>query len=171
MTRAELLDIIEAEHAGWLALLAAIGEDRMLLPGAVGPDWTVKDAIAHLTAWREWSCARLDAGLRRAEPTPPWPPALDEDAPGGVDQINAWFYERARDRPLAAVLRESEAAWSRMADLVRALPEADLRDEGRFAWLGGAPLSAIVDGSLEHLREHIGLLAVLGWRVARGGAT
>lgn len=170
MTKAELLATIEEEHAAWLALLAAIGEDRMLLPGAVGPDWTVKDAIAHLTAWREWSCARLDAGLRHAEPAPPWPTELDEDAPGGVDRINRWFYEAARDRPLAAVLRESEATWDRMAALTQALPHADLFDEGRFAWLGGAPLGAVVDGALGHLHEHVNLLAIQGWQAARGGA-
>jgi hypothetical protein len=170
ITKAELLETVQAEHAAWLALLDAIGEDRMLLPGAVGPEWTVKDAIAHLTAWREWSCARLDAGLRHTEPAPPWPLALDEDAPGGVDRINGWFYDAARDRPLATVLRESEAAWERMTDLVHALPEADLLDEGRFAWLGGAPLGAVVDGSLGHLHEHVNLLAIQGWQVARGGA-
>ncbi|HMA38394.1 MAG TPA: ClbS/DfsB family four-helix bundle protein [Chloroflexia bacterium] len=167
-TKAELLGILAAEHAAWRALLDAIGEDRMLLPGAAGPGWTVKDVTAHLTAWRERSCARLQAGLQHTAPAPPpWPAELDENAPGGVAQINAWFEQAARDRPLAAVLQESEAAWQQLADLVRALPEADLLEAGRFAWLGGAPLAAVLHASLAHLHEHIHMLAIQGWLAAR----
>ena len=165
-TKAEVLDIIAAEHRAWQELLEAIGEDRMGWPGAMGPDWTVKDVIAHLTAWRTRTNARLRAALDGTAPAPPpWPAELDEDAPGGVEQVNAWFYATNRDRPLAAVLRESEAAWQQMADLVRALPEADLREAGRFAWLGGAALGpALINGSLGHLHEHIQMLALQAWR-------
>jgi hypothetical protein len=170
-TKAQLLETIQAEHTAWLALLDAIGEDRMLLPGADGPEWTVKDVIAHLTAWRTRTVARLQAGLRHTEPAPPpWPAELDEDAPGGVDQINDWFYQAARERPLAAVLRESEATWQEMADLVRALPEADLLAADRFAWLDGAPLVEVLNGSFEHLHEHIHMLAIQAWQALRNRA-
>lgn len=170
-TKAELLETIQAEHSAWLALLDAIGEDRMGLPGAAGPEWTVKDAIAHLTAWRGRTVARLQAGLRHTDPAPPpWPAEFDEDGEGEVGQINDWFYQADRDRPLAEVLRESEDTWQQMADLVRALPEADLLAAGRFAWLGGAPLVAVLYGSLEHLHEHVHLLAIQAWRALPNSA-
>jgi hypothetical protein len=156
-TKAELLETIGAEHSAWQAFLAAIGEKRLLLPGAGGPEWTGKDVIAHLTAWRERTNARLQAGLRHTEPAPPpWPAEFDEEDEEGLQQINAWYYRANRDRPLAAVQRESEAAWQEMADLVRAMPEADLLDSHGFAWLDGAPLGpAVLNGSFEHLREHM----------------
>lgn len=168
-TKAQLLETTHAEHRAWMALLAAIGEDRMLLPGAAGPDWTVKDVIAHLTAWRGRSCARLHAGLHHTAPAPPpWPAEFDEDDPAGVEQINAWFDQANRDRPLGAVLRESEETWQQMADLVRALPEADLLDAHRFAWLGGAPLGpTVLNASFGHLHEHIHMLAIQAWRATR----
>ncbi|MGI8586441.1 MAG: ClbS/DfsB family four-helix bundle protein [Chloroflexia bacterium] len=168
-TKAQMLEIIQAEHAAWQALLAAIGEEHMMLRGAAGADWTVKDVVAHLTAWRGRSCAYLRAGLRQTEPAPPpWPAEFNEDDAAGVAQINNWFYEADRDQPLAAVLGESEAAWQEMADLVRALPEADLREADRFAWLGGAPLGpAVLDGSFEHMHEHIHMLAIQAWLAMR----
>jgi len=171
-TKAQLLATIQAEHAAWQALLAAIGEERMLLPGAAGPDWTVKDIIAHLTAWRGRTVARLQAGLQQTEPAPPpWPAEFDEDTPAGTDQINTWFYQASRDRPLAGVLGESEAAWQQMAELVRALPEADLLEAQRFAWLGGAPLGpAVLNGSFAHLHEHIHMLAIQAWQATRSKA-
>jgi hypothetical protein len=154
-TKAQLLETIEAEHTAWLALLDTIGADRMLLPGAAGPDWTFKDVVAHLTAWRRRTIDRLQAGLRHTDPAPPpWPAEFDEEDDAGLEQINAWFYNADRDRPLAAVLRESEAAWQQMADLVRAMPEEDLLDPQRFAWTDGVPLGpTVLNGSFEHLHE------------------
>jgi hypothetical protein len=164
-TKAELLQIIAAEHQAWQELLAAIGADRMMLLGAAGPDWTVKDVIAHLTAWRGRTIAHLRAGLAHADPAPPpWPDHLDEDAPGGVGRINTWFHDTDRPRPLADILRESEESWRQVADLVGAIPEADLCAAGRFAWMGGAPLGVgVLDPSFDHLHEHIHMLAVQAW--------
>ncbi|GAC1544139.1 MAG: hypothetical protein NVS2B7_18290 [Herpetosiphon sp.] len=165
MTKSKLLETVQGEHAACLALLDAIGEERMLLAGAAGPEWAVKDVIAHLTLWRARSCARLRAALRHTEPAPPpWPDAFNEDEERGVERINAWCFEANRQRPLAAVLQESEAAWKEIAELVGALPEADLLEAHRFAWLGDAPLGpAVLDASFEHLHEHVHMLAIQGW--------
>jgi hypothetical protein len=170
MTKAQMVAAIAAEHTAWQALLAAIGTERMEVPGAAEPDWTVKDVVAHLAAWRGLTCARLDAGRRHTEPAaPPWPADLEEDDAAGVDRINAWIYQTNRDRPLAAVLGESEAAWQEMADLVRATPEDDLLDTHGFTWLEGALLGpAVLNGSFEHLHEHMEVLQA--WLATLHGA-
>jgi len=46
-----LLERIERERGLWEDLVAEIGEDRMLQPGATG-DWSFKDVVAHLNGWR-----------------------------------------------------------------------------------------------------------------------
>ena len=165
----EMLQIIAAEHAAWQALLTAIGEDRMTLPGAAEPDWTVKDVIAHLTAWRRRSCDRLEAALHHAPlALPPWPADLDEDSPDGTDRINDWFLQAARRQSPAEVLAESEATWARLEALVRALPEAALQAPQPLAGVPDRPLGpAVLNGSLEHLHEHVGMLAIQGWRQGR----
>lgn len=144
------------------ALIAEAGPTRLDTPGAAG-DWTVKDVIAHLTAWRWWSVARLEAAVSGSAPTPPWPADLDEEREGDVDRINAHFHALDRDRPAAEVLRDSRATFDRLEAALLAVPEADLFMPGRYRWLGMYPAAAIVTSSAEHLYvDHLpGLRAAL----------
>ncbi len=101
-SKAQLLTDLQDEQAQWEALLGDIGEAHMTQPGVAGK-WSIKDIVAHLTAWRRRTVGRFQAALRH-EPTPPppWPPELPTD-----DEINAWMHASDRDRPLADVLAES----------------------------------------------------------------
>jgi hypothetical protein len=135
-SKAQLLADLKTEQASWEALLHDIGEEHMTQPVAPG-EWSIKDIIAHLTAWRRRTVGRFQAALRH-EPTPPppWPSHLQND-----DEINAWFYAADRDRPLADVLRESRDVFAQLADTLGAFPEAELLDPTRFPWLEGEPLT------------------------------
>jgi len=143
-------------------LIAEAGPTRLDLPGAMG-DWTIKDAIAHLTAWRWWSVARMEGAVRDEEPSPPWGRNLDEEREGDVDRINAQFYAATRDQPVAETLRDARATFDRLEAALLALPEQDLLAPGRYPWLGSYPAAAIVTGSAEHLFiDHApGIVAVL----------
>ena len=146
--KAELLAQIDEETAVWERLLAEVGEERMLLPGA-GDDWTFKDVMSHLIGWRRRSLARLEAAQQGTAPPPsPWPADLDDE-----DAINAWIYEQNRERPLADVLAESREQFRRMRELTAAIPEDVLLDPNRFAWIKGWPLGAVVVNSFLHLHE------------------
>lgn len=162
-TRAGLQAIIWGMRADLETIAAEAGPLRMGQPGAMG-DWTVKDCIAHLAAWRWWSVTRLDGAARGVEPEPPWPPELDEDRPGDVDRINGRFYAAARDLPAADVLRDSRATLDRLEAALLALTEADLFAPDRFSWLHGYPAAAIITSSAIHLEEHRGpaLVALRG---------
>jgi len=122
------------------------------MPGATG-DWTPKDAIAHLSAWRWWSVTRMEAAACDEEPTPPWPAGLDEGDDADVERINRQFYAASRDLPVAAVLADSRATFDRLEAALLALPEADLFVPGRYRCLGDYPAAAIIMGSAAHLYE------------------
>jgi hypothetical protein len=109
----------------------------MIQPGVAG-DWSIKDIVAHLTAWRRRTVGRFQAELRH-EPTPPpfWPEHMQTD-----DEINAWIYAAHRDRPLADILGESRDVFDQLVNTLDAFPEADLLDSTRFPWLEGEPLTA-----------------------------
>lgn len=141
-------------------LVAEAGPTGLDLPGAAGY-WTIRDVIAHLTAWRWWSVARLEGAARDEEPTPPWAEGLNEDE--DVDRINQQFYDEVRDRAIGDVLRDSRASFDRLEAALLALPETDLVAPGRYPWLGGYPAIAIVTGSAEHLFvDHLaGIVAAL----------
>ena len=124
MTKARFLDELDATRAEWDALLAAVPEARMTVPGLDGA-WSVKDVIAHLT-WHE----REMVGVLQAHAlvgSDLW------DLP--LDERNAIIYAQNHDRPLAGVLAEARAVYPQLVAGVQGLAEADLIDPGRFAEL------------------------------------
>ena len=50
MTRHDLLDQITSERGFLEETLARLTHAQMLLPGVVG-EWSVKDALAHISTW------------------------------------------------------------------------------------------------------------------------
>ena len=136
MRRADLLAQLRSENEVWEGLLAEIGEDRMDEPGVAGA-WSIKDVVAHLTAWRRRTVGRLGAVANgQPEPTPPWPADLHED-----DEINAWFHARDRDKSVGEVLDESRRVFQQLASAIEKLPDDVLDDPARFPWMQGAPVT------------------------------
>ena len=150
-TREALLAAFDDARRAHLAFLATIPRERMMEPGAAGP-WTFKDVVAHLTAWRAYTIARLEALAAGApEPARPWPAELSD---AGDDAINAWFYERDRDLPLDTVLANWESSFDQLAAVGATLPDAALFDPSFVPWMEGTALAApIATGVLGHWRE------------------
>lgn len=138
-TTGEVLSAIERERAAWEALLAEVGEARMLEPGPMG-DWTFKDLVAHLTGWRARSLQRLEAAANgQPAPAPVWPAALQTD-----DEINAWIHGVNKDRLLGEVVGESRESYARLAEIVQMLPEEALTDPSYFPWTEGNALGEVI---------------------------
>jgi uncharacterized damage-inducible protein DinB len=81
----------------WQALLAQVSPEKLEQPGAAGA-WSLKDIIAHVT-WHEGQM--LDVVRTRALRGSPWWSL-------SLDERNRLIYEEVRDKPLEAVLRESQ---------------------------------------------------------------
>jgi hypothetical protein len=151
-TRQELQAIIWRMRADLERFAAQAGPARMETPGVAG-DWTLKDVIAHLAAWRWVSVARLEAVSQGTEPTMPYDDDLDEERPGDVDRINRRFHEAGRARPVEETLRDSRATLDRLEAALLTLSDADLFARGRHPWLGEYPPAAIITHSAKHLYE------------------
>ena len=136
MTKDDVLDSIHAERDKWNALVAKVGKERLEAPGAMGA-WTFKDLAAHLTGWREWTIARIEAaGRGEPEPPPPWPVELIEN-----DAINDWIYRQNRHRPPRDVLADADQSYVRLAAAVATLPEQAVTTPGYFPWMEGEALA------------------------------
>ena len=136
MRRTELVQELNSEQQAWETLLAEIGEERMEETGVAGA-WSIKDVVAHLTAWRRRTVGRLEAMAHgRPEPAHDWPAALHED-----DEINAWFHERDRDKSVRQTLDESRGVFEQLVSAIEKLPEDVLDHPERLPWWQGAPVS------------------------------
>lgn len=154
-SKAQLLASLKDIYERWEALLSGLSGEQAAAPDRVA-ERSILDIVAHLTAWQQVSVARAEAALQDREPVyPPWPPELDPVHETNVDQVNAWVYGIYHGLPWPRVHREWRERFEHFLETVQAVPEYDLLDPGRFPWLHGYPLAAVLEGSLEHHREHL----------------
>jgi hypothetical protein len=162
MRRPELLSELDTEQKAWEGLLAEIGEDRMDEPGVQG-EWSIKDIVAHLTAWRRRTVGRVEAVVGGTpEPKPQWPADLQVD-----DDINAWFHARDRDKSVRTVLDESRRVFQQLTGAIEKLPEDALDDPARFPWMEGTPLTGATLFGHFHEEHEADMRAYLSRQPAR----
>ena len=150
----DILTALREEFNRWEALLAGLSEQQITAP-QLSDGWSIKDVIAHLRAWQQRSIARLEAALfDRAPAYPAWPAQLDPEEEGQPHDLNAWLYAAYRDQPWPSVYRDWREGFLRFLELGQKIPESDLLAVGRYTWLEGYPLIAVLQGSYEHHREH-----------------
>ncbi len=147
MTKDELIASIRRDRATLDALVASLDEAQMTTPALDG-GWSVKDVLAHISAWEELCASWLDAAGRGETP--------DRPEVRNVDETNARVYAAAKDTPLALVLARSRTSYEAMLRAVEALSDADLADEQRFGWPAWQMASGNSD---EHYREHAAQIA------------
>ncbi len=146
MNKSMLLDTLRAGRAQWEALLAQVGEMRMLQPGVAG-EWSVKDIIAHVT-WGE----RELVGVLQAR-------ALVGSDLWNLpqDDRNAVVFEENRDRPLHEVLAGAQQVHAQLLEALEALSDEDLNDPRRFRDMpaGWIPWQIIAGNTYKHYQQHI----------------
>ncbi len=146
ITKAALLDNIQSGYNQFEALLAPLSEEQMAIPAVNGP-WSVKDNIAHLTAWHDYLLNQLQ-GVIDGEKPPKFMPGLSED------EINEVFYQQNKDRPLAEVLADFRLTYQRILAAVQSISEEALN--APFPWRinGNAAWGLIAGNTYEHYEEH-----------------
>jgi len=146
----ELRDIFNR----WQELLASLTEEQVTAP-LLPSSWSVKDDVAHMWAWQQASVARAEAALNDRVPNyPEWWQINGPDPNADIDRTNAYIYKINRDKPWVRVLADWKEQFSRYLELCKQIPEKDLFEPGRYAWMGSYALSASSLGSLDHHQEH-----------------
>ena len=152
MSRARLLKIFEERWNDLLAAYAGLSEAEMTAPGVVG-NWSVKDLIAHLSAWEKESLKHVPAILAGRR-TPRYSAVY-----GGIDVFNATSVARDRDLPLTEVLGRRDRTHRRLLALIARLPDEALAGETRVR-------RRLRLDTYGHYPRHAG--AIRRWRERRG---
>ena len=155
MTKARFLEAMRAERRQWEEAIAAVGEERMTLPGFAGV-WSVRDVVAHITAYERWLLDQLEAAAR-GEPAAP--SVLDD---GDMEQCNQAAHELTRGLSLDEVMAEAQRAWGGLMAVAERASEEDLIETSRAPefvrrrWGGDTPLwQGIANLTYEHYQEHL----------------
>jgi len=119
-TTAEVLGHIRASRAKLERLIAKLDEAALTRPGPDG-GWSVKDHLAHLTAWRRMVLGYLD-GRPQAEGLG-IDPKISED--GSEADINAALEAQHKAQPLGEVVAEFRRVYDALTARLEAFDEAD----------------------------------------------
>ena len=138
----------------WQVLLAGLNEQQIHTP-LIPSLWTVKDMVAHMWSWQQATVARADAALHGTAPAyPEWWQINGPDPNDDVDRTNAWLFNASKDKPWSRVYADWKNQFTHYLELYPQIPEKDLLEVGRFAWMGNNPLMASTMGTLDHHQEH-----------------
>jgi hypothetical protein len=145
-----LLETIAAAREREHEFLAMCDDSPPPEPGL----WTVKDHLAHLTAWRINVARLLDAGRTGSEP-----PTMDED----VQAANERVYAADRDRSAEEIKSSAQAAWDLVEAAVAACSDEDLLKPHPRPRSAGVALWQLIPGHVHHLAEHL-----MFWHLEQG---
>ncbi len=146
MSKKEILERLRTERARLEAAIAGLSEETMRQPGAVG-HWSVKDVLAHITAWEAELVTALwynTIGRR---------PRLADIR--NVDAWNERRYKENKDRPLERILNDFHGVHEQLLQRVEALSDEELDDPRLYEWTGGKTLAEVIaENSYAHEAEH-----------------
>lgn len=158
MNHSDLLQALAASRPEVDAALAGLTDEQLIESGVLG-DWTVKDVLAHLTAWEVELVTALGKLARGQTPKP----VGETDAE--TDALNAKWHTDYPARPLDRVLADYRSVRPQTIRQVERLTDADLTAPRQ--WLkGGALHDMILSETIEHDAEH--LPHIRAWRTAKG---
>lgn len=155
-SKATLLAKLDNEWSRLEELLAQLTPSEMEQPG-VDHEWSVKDILAHLTAWDQRGMGWIAAAAGGETPLIPEAGKTWDDA----DALNAATYQANLDRPVYEVLADFQQAHRCLVAQIEALSEDDLHRRIRGQGRGGPALVAtLVKWRYRHLRAHRKSIAV-----------
>jgi hypothetical protein len=157
-SKTELLERMRAGREEWDALIARIPESVRTEPALAG-GWSVKDLIAHVAAYENWTAAQIRAANEGRAPTNRELYGVDEmpDDPEAwdLDRQNAAIYARYKEMPLTEVMTFSRQAFADLVAAVGGIAEEDITRTGAQTWTGDRTLLEIIPGQCyAHYAQH-----------------
>jgi hypothetical protein len=145
--RSQLLDRIRTARAPLDTMLV-----QMTQPGVEGKS-SVKDILAHITAWEQYLVRRLQAAVHdgKAEVY-----VVAPGEPGGTDSVNELIFVQNQHLPLSQVLSDYHRSIQDVLQTVEGTTDKDLFDPQGLAQVFGYPVERIIDSdTFVHYPEHI----------------
>lgn len=126
VSKAEVLARLAQGRNDFLAAFSGLSEAQMTTPGLHSDsNWTVKDTLAHCAEWMRATPPRLPGGSGNAFPIAK---EEGEDPDHFTDRVNEYWYQQDKDKPLAMVREDFDAAYRQIADAVEALSDEQIAE-------------------------------------------
>ncbi|UCH86965.1 MAG: DinB family protein [Dehalococcoidia bacterium] len=142
--REEARSLLEAAHKELLAAIDGLTPEQMAIP--VFDNWSVKDILAHIVSWEEYTLLDLQRLARGHMP------ALASFKQEDLHNWNALVMSLRRDFPLDQVMHELEANREATIAALDALPDERLA-QGQFARIWASITAGHDHEHAEHIRN------------------
>ncbi len=159
--RARMMAVMQAEYTFVQRTLNMLTADEMLMPNVVGW-WSVKDTLAHLTAWMEYLIGWFDQARQGVVPDIPAKGMTWDD----VDRLNDDRSARDADLPLKQVVMNFGIMYAQVCSMLDGLSDSDLFESTWNGVFYQPPWPLIPSNVDEHF--HLHFLEVRQWMAARG---
>lgn len=154
MTRDEIIQTIEAQHAELLAILDGMSEDALTKIPSVDW-WTIKDLIGHISMWAQVAIQFIND--YRHDGVPKQLGLKDDD---DLNRYNKRGVTIRRDWSLQAVRAEYATTHRDLVAAIASLNDADLVEPLPPPWREGETMEQVIAvNSYQHMPEHIEQIA------------
>jgi hypothetical protein len=125
VNRRQLLKRLDGAWGAFKESYAGLSDAQLMEPGVTGA-WSVRDVLAHVTAWEEEALKHLPLILEGG--TPP----RYSLRYGGIDAFNAQMTEQKRGLALSEVRKQLDGTHRRLIDFIEGAPEDQFIRDTRF---------------------------------------
>ena len=141
--RVGLLDLLRLAYREEQTFVEKLSEKERAVIGTYD-QWSVKDVIAHVAAWKERTAREL-AGVTSGGPGP------EGD---NLEQINTRIFEKHLDCTWNEVLALSKRAYEVLCEQVETMPEEDLTNAKAIERYDGPVWRLSIDDGYSHPLSH-----------------
>ncbi len=142
----ELLTAADEEFGRLWDAVDFVASEGRELAGACEA-WSVKDLLAHLTAWHEMILAWEEVGAAGGQPDMPAQGFTWAETPA----LNQLLFERSEHEPWEAVVERLRASHEKVMAVIESYDDRDLFAKKRFPWTGSTSVgSYLVSASSSH---------------------
>lgn len=151
-----LLAVIDEERRALDSLFEHLSINQMCTPG-VESFWSIKDIMAHITAWERLALDRIHSALTGEALKYP---VIEGD--NFIDDFNADVYEENKDTPLDMVEHDYKASHEELVDQIKSLDDGFLNSMLPFDWAGELTAMVFISANTHwHYLEHAA--AIRNW--------
>lgn len=138
-TKDSLLKDIQQERQRLEKLINGISPQQLIEPGVSG-EWSVKDILAHLTAWEQLFLGWYRSGLLGETPQIPAPGITWKQ----LGKLNGMIYEAHRSQGLDEIKEEFATSYQTIVREITEMSEEMISTPGYFAWTNGNNLQGYI---------------------------
>ena len=140
--KSALIRDMETEHSRLENILSKIAEQDMLIPGVIGV-WSVKDILAHLSAW-EWQFVEWYRDGIEGKESKIVPVGMSRKV---IDEFNQRVFEKFRKVSLKKIAMEFKNSHAEILVIIPKISEEDMFQPGKYSWTGELLLADYIAGN------------------------